>query len=235
MNVRKSIFAATAASISVLLSGAITIPAHAQDPGAPAAPGARAGRQQRQARRQPPLLRALAALDLPADTRTKVDALVSKYQTDMAALAPEDRRSKGRQMNQTLQKDVDAILTPAQQVKLRQEMFKAGGGPLGPIVRGLDLTTEQQTKAAPILDAANEQLATIEADENLKGREKREKIRPVIENAAAKMKPLLTEAQRTKLDEAVANLAKRGAGRRAAPGATDTNAGNAAGGGGANL
>lgn len=221
MNVRKPLVASLSAfGLSLLALGATGGAAHAQDPAA-AAPGQqRPGRANRQnARRQPPILRALAGLDLTDAQKAKIEPLVAKYQSDVAALAPEDRRTKSRELNQALLKDVTAQLTPEQQTKLRTGMRRAGGGAFGPLLRAIDATPEQRKAIDPIVKDANDKIAKLDDDATLKGRDKREKTQALVAEAVAKIKPNLTDEQKTKLDAAVAQMNQpRGAGNRAAGG-----------------
>ena len=211
MTLRQLTAAATALGASLLLVTATG--AHAQDPAAPGQ-GKRQGRGNRQ---QPPILRALASLDLTAEQKAKIDPLVEKYRADVRALSPEERRTKQRDLTQTLVKDVNAVLTPEQQAKLKMEMARANG-PFAAVVRQLNLTDEQRPKILPIVNDANEQIAKMDADTSLKGRDKREKRQSIINDAVAKMKPILTAEQNTKLDEAVAKMAQRGGKNKAGAG-----------------
>ena len=61
------------------------------------------------------------------------------------------------------------------------------------ITKQLDLTSEQQTKVQPILDAAKPQLAAIH-------QEAAQKAKAVIANSLSQIRPLLTADQQNKLD-----------------------------------
>ncbi len=217
MNVRKPFAASLSAlGLSVLALG-VGRAAFAQDPAA--VPGQRGGqqrgnRQGGRAGRQAPILRALADLDLTDAQKAKIDPMVAKYKSDMAALAPADRRTKGRELAKTLVEDVTAQLTPEQQTKLRSGMRRAGGGVFGPLLRAIDATPEQRKAFEPILKDANDKIAKLDADTTLKGRDKREKTQVIVTEAVAKMKPNLTEEQKTKLDAAVAKMSERGGGKK---------------------
>jgi len=75
----------------------------------------------------------------------------------------------------------------------------AGGGCHGHafglrgLTRQLDLTSDQQTKVQPILDAAKPQLAAIH-------QEAMQKAKGVIESSLSQVRPLLTADQQKKLD-----------------------------------
>ena len=77
---------------------------------------------------------------------------------------------------------------------------QAGGGGghghafgLQGITKQLDLTSDQQTKVQPILDAAKPQLAAIH-------QEAMQKAKGVIDSSLSQIRPLLTADQQKKLD-----------------------------------
>jgi Spy/CpxP family protein refolding chaperone len=61
------------------------------------------------------------------------------------------------------------------------------------ITKQLDLTSDQQTKVQPILDAAKPQLAAIH-------QEAMQKAKGVIDSSLSQIRPLLTADQQKKLD-----------------------------------
>ena len=67
------------------------------------------------------------------------------------------------------------------------------GNPLEHLTKELDLTAEQQAKVSPIVDQAKPQIQAIH-------QEAMEKMRAVMENATAQIRPLLTPQQQTKFD-----------------------------------
>lgn len=165
----------------------------------------RAGQQGQQ--RRMPLADAVKALNLPAEQQTKVDALIEKSRSDMRALPQEERRAKGREIQAKLLQDVNALLTPEQQTKLREEMRSQrqnGGnnnaGPFNGLVQQLNLTAEQKAKIDPIVKDATDQMAKARADQNLQGRDRSQKMRSIMDDTRNKIRPLLTPEQQTKLD-----------------------------------
>ncbi len=87
-------------------------------------------------------------------------------------------------------------------------VVQAQGGPGGPggpggwhghafglrhLTEQLDLTSDQQTKVQPILDAAKPQLTAIH-------QEAMQKAKGVIDNSLSQIRPLLTADQQKKLD-----------------------------------
>jgi Spy/CpxP family protein refolding chaperone len=67
------------------------------------------------------------------------------------------------------------------------------GNPLEHLTKELDLTPDQQAKVSPIVDQAKPQIQAIH-------QEAMEKMRAVMENATAQIRPLLTPQQQTKFD-----------------------------------
>jgi Spy/CpxP family protein refolding chaperone len=214
MAFRRSFVAATAVlGVSALVAGSIATALAAPGAGDNRA-GNRAGGRQGGGRRQPPIVQALATLNLSEEQKTKTQAIVQKFQADQRALSPQDRRTKGRELQQQMLKDVNAVLTAEQQATLKREMAKRNG-PLNAVVRDLALTDEQRPKIMPLVESAHLQIANINDDQSTQGRERREKVQTVIQDTVAKMKPLLTAEQQTKLDTAVAEMGRRGNGGNA--------------------
>jgi Spy/CpxP family protein refolding chaperone len=67
------------------------------------------------------------------------------------------------------------------------------GNPLEHLSEKLDLTAEQKAKVQPIVDQAKPQIAAIH-------QEAMEKMRAIMENAGAQIRPLLTPQQQEKFD-----------------------------------
>ena len=72
-------------------------------------------------------------------------------------------------------------------------MHGAWGNPLEHLTKDLDLTADQEAKVTPIIDQTKPQIQAIH-------QEAMEKMRTVMENAGAQIRPLLTPAQQTKFD-----------------------------------
>jgi len=68
-----------------------------------------------------------------------------------------------------------------------------GGGHLGKVIEALDLTADQKAKVQPIIDQAKPQIAAIHEEAMLK-------VKALMENTTAQLRPLLTAEQQTKLD-----------------------------------
>ena len=67
------------------------------------------------------------------------------------------------------------------------------GNPLEHLTKELNLTPDQRAKVAPIVDQARPQVIAIH-------QEAMQKVKTVMENAAAQIRPLLTPEQQTKFD-----------------------------------
>ena len=65
--------------------------------------------------------------------------------------------------------------------------------PLEHLTKSLNLTSDQQAKVGPIVDQAKPQIVAIHQDAM-------QKMKTVIENSVAQIRPLLTSAQQQKLD-----------------------------------
>jgi Spy/CpxP family protein refolding chaperone len=88
--------------------------------------------------------------------------------------------------------------------------------PMARLVEQLNLTPDQKTKVQPILDAAKPQMEQIRRDAM-------QKSKAVMDDTFAKIKPMLTADQQTKLEELKNNPRRhRGGGQ----GATDAGAGD---------
>jgi Spy/CpxP family protein refolding chaperone len=68
------------------------------------------------------------AVGLTAEQKTKVLAIYTKAHDDMQAVAPEDRRTKGREIMQSTRDAVRALLTADQQKKFDEIMQRGPGG-----------------------------------------------------------------------------------------------------------
>jgi Spy/CpxP family protein refolding chaperone len=106
-------------------------------------------------------------------------------------------------MKQTMKRNILTFVTAGAialgGLALVQAQPGAGGGCHGHafglrgLTRQLDLTSDQQTKVQPILDAAKPQLAAIH-------QEAMQKAKGVIESSLSQVRPLLTADQQKKLD-----------------------------------
>ena len=65
----------------------------------------------------------------------------------------------------------------------------------------LGLTEAQQAKARPILQEMNDAEQKIKQDDNLSNKERLEKVRPLREKADKKLRKILSDDQKAKLDQ----------------------------------
>lgn len=209
------IFATAAAvGLSALLVGGA---ARAQTPAggeAGAKPAAKGAKRAGQARGNNPLMAAIQAMNLSDDQKAKAMPLVEKMREDIKGLkdlAPQQRRTKMAEINQKLMTDLGAILTPAQMTTFRTEMAK---NQIVRTIEPLNLTAEQKTKTDPIVSDAAAQMGKLEGDASTDRKGKAQKTMAIRTDMFAKMRPLLTAEQQTKLDE----LAKARTGRGQAAG-----------------
>jgi Spy/CpxP family protein refolding chaperone len=105
-------------------------------------------------------------------------------------------------MKQTMKRNILAVVAAGAIVlggfAVVQAQAGGGGGHghafgLQGITKQLDLTSDQQTKVQPILDAAKPQLAAIH-------QEAMQKAKGVIDSSLSQIRPLLTADQQKKLD-----------------------------------
>ena len=79
-----------------------------------------------------------------------------------------------------------------------------GGGPLMKALQSLNLTDDQKEKIKPILKDQAEQAKAIRDDATTDRKAKGEKMKAIMDETIAKIKPILTDEQNKKLDEALA-------------------------------
>ena len=219
MTMRRSISTAAAAlGVVILLAGGAFAQGETPAPGAGNQQGRRQRGQGQRGQRQNPILIALRTLDTTAEQKAKLTPITEKFQADIRGLQsiPQaERRAKQRTLTQDFQKQVNDILTPEQREKLRREVALANGGPFGPAIRGLNLTSEQKVKVDPIVKDANEQIIKLQGDTSVRGAERRDKIQAIVRETVAKVGPSLTADQKTTLETAAARIGQRGGtGRR---------------------
>jgi hypothetical protein len=65
----------------------------------------------------------------------------------------------------------------------------------------LDLTTDQQAKAKPILQAMHDSWQKVEQDESLSHEDRMNRKRPAFEKADKQLREILNDDQRKKLDQ----------------------------------
>src|SRR5689334_7791831 len=107
MNTRQTVLAAT------VVAGLLPFAAGGVCAQAPQAP-------QPRGERHAPRMRALERLDLTAEQKAKIQSLMERFRADAQALrslAPEQRRTRMRELSTRLRSDVEAVLTPQQRAR----------------------------------------------------------------------------------------------------------------------
>lgn len=204
MNVRRTVIAAFSAvlSLSAVVALVPTV-AHAQDQ-APAAAGR--GRGQGRGGQMGggmAVSNAFKAVKPTADQSAKFDALEKKMQDDVKAAQGAERMTIANKFRT----DVEALLTDDQKKQFKEEV--AVGTVMGRL-RPLELTPEEVEKIKPAIKDIALQMDAVNTDTTMKRADKRTKMEGITTDLKAKIKPLLTADQQTKLD----GLNFAGGGRR---------------------
>ena len=191
---------------------------HAQTLTTPAAPVTAPQR----AHRENPLREALLAANLTPDQETKIKAIQKQTSEATRALmnptagAPTTDRSAEREQIKALHEkevtDIKALLTTDQLAKF-QPVYDQGIAfalPLGRALTPLSLTDEEKAKVAPILTAAQAQMAELKSVPNT---ERASKYAALIDSLKGQIRPLLTSSQQTQLDTLTFARQRGGRGR----------------------
>jgi Spy/CpxP family protein refolding chaperone len=120
------------------------------------------------------------------------------------SLTPEQKRDKFRQLRASTHQQVVGVLTPDQQLQMKQLRRRhagmgrgkgAGmGRGMGPMAK-LNLTDDQRAKIQPILKSSREQAHAVRNDTTLTPEQKRAKMREIHQGTMAQMNSLLTPEQ----------------------------------------
>ena len=158
------------------------------------------------------------ALNLTDEQKAKTTPLlaaeikqVQQVRAD-ASLAPREQSAKIREIRQATNQQIRPLLTLEQRQKLdaMRERGRAAGGPgrgeggqgrLQEWATELNLTDDQKTKIAPILQNEAQQIQQVRADTSLSRREQFAKIREIRHDANQQVRPILTPEQQKKLDD----------------------------------
>lgn len=165
-------------------------------------------------------------LELVDDQKAKIKELSDKLQADMREaftgmrdLSQEDRqkkmeelRKKGEERMASLQKEVDKVLLPQQQKRLKQIRFQVLGDRAlsdAEIVKELGITDEQKTKLEAIAKESRDATQKLyegvrdlpQAERQAKFTELREKMDTARKEVQEKTLAVLTDAQKAKLKE----------------------------------
>lgn len=189
MTFRRTAVAALSAALSLSAIIAITpTTAHAQGQ------GAGGGRQRRQGGMGGGMMisNAFKAVKPTADQTAKFDALEKKMQEDVKA-----EGANFRQISTKFRSDVEALLTADQAKQFKEEL--AIGTVMGRL-RQLQLTPEEVEKVKPAVKDIALQMDAVNSNTTMSRADKRTKLEGLSTDLKAKIKPLLTADQQTKLD-----------------------------------
>lgn len=113
----------TLAGVALLVTPLVNAQSEAKPPAGERGPGG-PGRG-----RGPNVEMMIEQLELNADQAAKVREIFKQRQAKMEALAPEERREKGRAIREETDKQVEAVLTDAQKKKWQEMRANAPRGP----------------------------------------------------------------------------------------------------------
>lgn len=188
----------------------VTGTANAQDPGQRPQRGQGQGRGQGRGQGGAQMGQAMAtafkAVSPTEDQQKKFDELNTKMRQEMMGLrqsAGGDRQAmmeKMRELNQKFRTDVTALLTAEQKPKFEEALRRAQNPTLADQLTELNLTDEQKEKIKPIAEAAQAEVLKLRQDRNLEPAARREKTTQLVTDFKAKVRPILTAEQQTKLD-----------------------------------
>ncbi|MGV3618257.1 MAG: hypothetical protein ACO1SV_23260 [Fimbriimonas sp.] len=156
-------------------------------------------------------------LKLTDDQKTKLSGLQDKMRDKMREMFagggggerpdPTKMREAFTKVNEEIQKEVDAILTPEQQKRLKElSVQRAGNGAvmIPSVAKDLGITDEQKTKIEnlqKLQGEATQALFQKMRDGELDGEQMREKMTANQKALDEEIGKVLTEAQKTKLKE----------------------------------
>jgi Spy/CpxP family protein refolding chaperone len=165
------------------------------------------------------LMKMERSLNLTEEQKTKIkpildeESLKIKTIREDAALTPDQKRAKVREIHSATYDQIKPVLT-AEQQKKHDEMRKSARGwhkkghfaaspthRLERMNRALNLTEEQKSKIKPILEGESAKIKAIFDDQSLTKQQKRDKIREIHSTSYEQIKPILTAEQKQKHDE----------------------------------
>lgn len=216
-------------AIIVILAFAVC--AIAQGNGGPGGPGAR--------QEQEAIFKDLGL----SDTQTqKVKDIAAKYRTDVMEIyrsqtVPQaDKQTRVEEIKKKAVEDINAVLTPEQLEKAKAADFankilsrppqfgaRNGRGGLRGIVAQLNLTDTQKPEVEKIIKAQEEAMQALRNDTTSTMGSEREKMQQIQKDTLDKIKALLTDEQKTKLEELMKQMP--GPGMRGGNGAPGGNGG----------
>lgn len=187
-----------------------------------------------------------------SDTQAqKVKDIADKYRTDAMEIyrsqtVPQnEKQTKVEELKKKAIEDINAVLTPEQLEKAktsefatkilsRPPQFTGGGrGGLRRIVEQLNLTDTQKPEVEKIIKAQEDAMQALRNDTSATRESRREKMQQIQKEALDKIKALLTDEQKTKLEELMKQMPGPGMrGGNGGPGGNGGRRGNRGGGNG---
>ena len=152
----------------------------------------------------------LDQLNLTPAQKTKVDAIMKKQGEQMRAvfnskMTDEQKRAKWKAISDANNKQIRALLTPAQQKKWdemqknRREMMGGMGPRGGGMTADLGLTPAQKSKVDGIMKRTGDQMRAIRESKATE-EQKRAKMKALWDASNKQVRALLTPAQQKKWD-----------------------------------
>jgi Spy/CpxP family protein refolding chaperone len=188
----------------------LTIPARGADENPAPQPGAGGNGASLRERMQ----RAGEQLNLTAAQKEKVRTIFQSLTEKMravrgdSALSAEQRMEKMKALREEFTPKFKEVLT-AEQFEKWQELRGQTGGRIQEALKELNLTAEQKEKLRPIFQQEMEKLRAMRADTSLTPQQKLEKFKALREEAAPKVKEVLTPEQYAKWEKQVAQAGGR--------------------------
>jgi protein CpxP len=206
MNMTKHTLMALAAVASTLTFQSPARAADASQP-APPAPGDRPAalreRMQESARE----------LNLTPEQTAKLQSIVRERAEKLRelrqdnSLSPEEKRQKLAAARAEIVSEVKKVLTPEQFEKWKARQGQTAGGAIRPLARlqeainDLNLTDEQKEQLKPLYQAQMEKLRDLYQDTSLSIAEKLDKLKVLRQEAAPKLKKVLSADQYAKWEK----------------------------------
>jgi Spy/CpxP family protein refolding chaperone len=153
----------------------------------------------------------LDSLDLSADQKSKIDAILEQSQSDfqkslpdLQTMAPQDRREKMRSMMEDTKTKIEAELTPDQKdqfdkklndmrATLATQMISARLQQFSAALDQLELSDDQRNKANALLDDVKKQLDDAKSDNDPTSRQ--QKFQDAMQNMRQQLQTILTPDQ----------------------------------------
>ncbi len=139
----------------------------------------------------------LGGLNLTEDQRSQIKAIRNETKKDLADATTDDEKAK---LKKAEHEKIMSVLTDEQKKTLSEHRKNVGGNPLIGLVKQLNLTDDQKAQIKQILQQAKQD-AQAATDKSAK--------KQIMQDAFKKIRDtVLTDEQRKKLQELIANFKK---------------------------